>query len=523
MRLINLYNQAELGDEHGYTTDQLANTTIHPGTLTVITGDWNIHHNNWDSSIERETTPTRTQEVVDWLEGQGFSLCSKRDVHTRSGSSSQWDTVIDLTFANEMAIGQGIVCNHTVNPELALLSDHHALTFTLSNPRELVDNLTEAKYNWKYANEEDFVEALEQELHADTELFEQSIQQVLNKHRNQASPDELDNAVKFINTCMECVAEKTVPTHRMCSQSKPWWNSSLTKAFKDMRTAGDMAKSYYQYFNQQSEIMIAEAKQLHKKALTLIKTAKCKYYLKLTEEADIHNMWSFCKWTSRKCVYMSPALTRGDGDKPMVTHSDKCNLLRTTLFPPQPQLTDEPTIDLEPRTDDMTYQEVTKQEVHDALFTAAPMNAPGLTGMTGKAYQWTWSVLEEELYHLIRLCARMGYHPKEWCTSIAVTLQKPKRDYSLLRSYCLIQLLEVLSKVLECVQAWRLSYITAKHNLFPASQFGGIPGRSAEDALLCTVHDIETAWNHKCKASILTFDITGFFDMIPHSHLLDTL
>src|SRR5258708_2553956 len=112
--------------------------------------------------------------------------------------------------------------------------------FTLSNPRELVDNLTEAKYNWKDANEEDFIEALEQELHTDTKLFEQLIQQVLNKHRNQVSPDELDSAVRFINTCMEHAAEKTVPTHRMCSQSKLWWNSSLTKVFKDMRTARDM-------------------------------------------------------------------------------------------------------------------------------------------------------------------------------------------------------------------------------------------------------------------------------------------
>ena len=86
---------------------------------------------------------------------------------------------------------------------------------------------------------------------------------------------------------------------------------------------------------------------------------------------------------------------------PAVAHSDKCNLLRTTLFPPQPLLTEEPPIDLEPRADDMEYQEVTKREAHDALFTAPPMNAPGITGMTGKAYQWAWSILEEELYHLI--------------------------------------------------------------------------------------------------------------------------
>ena len=91
------------------------------------------------------------------------------------------------------------------------------------------------------------------------------------------------------------------------------------------------------------------------------------------------------------------------------------------------------------------------------------------------------------------------------------------------RSYRLIQLMEILGKVLEQVQAWRLGYIAAKHNLLPQSQYSRIPGRSAEDALLCTVHDIETAWNHKHKASLLTFDITGFFDRIPHAHLIDTL
>ena len=123
----------------------------------------------------------------------------------------------------------------------------------------------------------------------------------------------------------------------------------------------------------------------------------------------------------------------------------------------------------------MAYHEVTKQEVCDALFSAAQLNAPSITGMSGKAYQWTWTILEEELFHLIHLCAIMGYHPKDWQTSIAVTLQKPKRDYSLPHSYRLIQLLEVLGKVLECIQARRLSYITAKHNLFPSSNLVEYP------------------------------------------------
>ena len=132
-----------------------------------------------------------------------------------------------------------------------------------------------------------------------------------------------------------------------------------------------------------------------------MKTAKREHYLKLTEEANPQNMWKFHKWTNCRCMYTSPALSRGDEAEPAVLHYDKCNLLRTMLFPPQPKLTDELPIDLHPRDDNMGYQEETKWEVHNALFTAAPMNAPGITGMMGKAYHWMWTILEEEMYHLI--------------------------------------------------------------------------------------------------------------------------
>ena len=109
--IINIYNQAELGEaqEPRYTTDRLININIHPGTPTIITGDWNLHHNSWNSAVDIESTPARTQEVVDWLKGQGFNMCSERDIHTRSGSGTHQDSVIDLTFTNETATGQGII------------------------------------------------------------------------------------------------------------------------------------------------------------------------------------------------------------------------------------------------------------------------------------------------------------------------------------------------------------------------------------------------------------------------------
>ena len=269
--IINIYNQVEQGvsQDPMFTTDRLANVHFHPEIPMIITGDWNLHHNLWNSTIDTESTTMRMQEVVDWLEGQGFSLCSKKDVHTHSSSGTQWDTVIDLTFANDPASGQGIVQNHIVNPDLAALSDHHALTFTLGDPRESMDNITKAKYNWKDAKEEDFIEALNQILQEDDSLIKSSIQQVLNNNCTHASPVKLDNVVRVINNCMECAAEKVIPTHCMCSQSKPWWNNALLVAFKDMRTARDMACSYYQHFNHQSKLMILEAQKSHKRALNL--------------------------------------------------------------------------------------------------------------------------------------------------------------------------------------------------------------------------------------------------------------
>ncbi len=105
--------------------------------------------------------------------------------------------------------------------------------------------------------------------------------------------------------------------------------------------------------------------------------------------------------------------------------------------------------------------------------------------------------MEDDIYNLVRLFfTDSGYHPKAWRMSIAVALQKPNRDYSKLRSYRLIQLLEVLGKMLERIQVWRLTYIAAKYNLFPSTQFGGITGRSVQDAVLAVTHDIEAAWNH---------------------------
>src|SRR5260370_41707232 len=119
---------------------------------------------------------------------------------------------IKLKFDKETTTRQGIICNQTINPALTLLLDQHTLMFMLGDPREMVDNLSKAKYNWKDASEEDFIKALKQVLHKDNATFESTIQQILNKDQTHVTPDELNKAVEFINLCMEHAAEMAVPT-----------------------------------------------------------------------------------------------------------------------------------------------------------------------------------------------------------------------------------------------------------------------------------------------------------------------
>src|SRR5258708_25206402 len=166
-------------------------------------------------------------------------------------------------------------------------------------------------------------------------------------------------------------------------------------------------------------------------------------------EANAQNVWKLRDWTRPKRTIASPPLHTGNNSPPAITHEEKCQVLHKHLFPDPATLPEEPLINLTPDPEDIEYNPITKREVRDAIFTAAQLNAPGISGLTGHTWRWGWGVLHEEIYNLLRLAADSRYHPQAWRTSIAVAIQKPNCDYSLPRLYRLIQLLEVIGKALE--------------------------------------------------------------------------
>ena len=61
---------------------------------------------------------------------------------------------------------------------------------------------------------------------------------------------------------------------------------------------------------------------------------------------------------------------------------------------------------------------------------------------------WQWDELR--FTQLVRACIRVGHHPKLWKMAMGVVIPKPgKPDYSKVRAYRVMSLLDVVSKLVE--------------------------------------------------------------------------
>ena len=118
----------------------------------------------------------------------------------------------------------------------------------------------------------------------------------------------------------------------------------------------------------------------------------------------------------------------------------------------------------------------------------------------------------------------IGYHPKCWRQATGAILAKPnKPDYTVPKAYRPIALLNCLGKVAEKIIAARLNYLAEKHHLLDPEQMGGRKQRSATDAALALIHDVEVARSEKQVMSVLFLDVKGAFDNVSKSRLLGTL
>ena len=169
---------------------------------------------------------------------------------------------------------------------------------------------------------------------------------------------------------------------------------------------------------------------------------------------------------------------------------------------------------------------ITYKEVEEALGNLPSDKAPGPDGIPNRLLKKCRVTLSKDLAELFNACLSLGYHPKGFKESITIVLKKlQKPRYDTPKSYRPIALLNTMGKLLEKLVANRISKAAEDFNLLPEEQMGARPKRSTISAVELLTEQIHTIWGKDKKqvASLLSLDISGAFDNVPHERLIHNL
>ncbi len=252
-----------------------------------------------------------------------------------------------------------------------------------------------------------------------------------------------------------------------------------------------------------------------------VKKAKSNCWNNFLENASGKEIFKTFQYTKQNKIEKLPILQYQSENREVnaITFQKKCNAFLKTLFIKPPEST-EPIWTNYQESDNWKWPEVTKDEIKAAIFTSSIKKAAGPDTISFLILQKIYAVLENRFYKLYKALIQFGYHPKCWKQAVGVILKKPNRKATIPKFYRVVSLLNCLGKVAEKIIAARLSYTAETSDLLHIDQIEGRRQKSAIDAVLSLIHDIQLAKHEKKITSVLFMNVKEVFDHVSANHLL---
>jgi hypothetical protein len=135
--------------------------------------------------------------------------------------------------------------------------------------------------------------------------------------------------------------------------------------------------------------------------------------------------------------------------------------------------------------------------IGELIADTSNLSSPGASGQTWQLIKWAWMCALEVLTDLITGCVWAGHHLLIWRLAIVCAVPKPHRaDYSLVKNFHLVSLLECMGKIVEKLVARLIYGEIITHDLIPTNQYGGRMSLSTLDAGLTLTYDIQGYFNN---------------------------
>jgi Reverse transcriptase (RNA-dependent DNA polymerase) len=342
---------------------------------------------------------------------------------------------------------------------------------------------------------------------------------------------QLDTRVYELTVTIQEAIDHAVPWTKPSTHGKDFWSQECDTIVRETKHA------FHEYL-QEGTLVTWENYQAHrnrKVAYIRSESRRCWREHVATTTNDPQGAWKLMRWAKDKDTAPRPLpqtpdliVTDSSGQKQTVTDlQGKLRAFKESFFP-EPRKADLSDIRNstypEPVT---TEQEIHEQEVYKALHWVNANKAPGPDQIPNSVLKAIKDWLVPRLVTIFNASLRLGYHPRSWKRAITLALRKPRKgNYSFLKAYRPIALLNTMGKLLETVIARRLSQLAETYDLLPRKQMGARPGRSAETALQLITEQVHEIWNLPgplLVATILSLDISGAFDHVSHERLAHNL
>jgi len=393
-----------------------------------------------------------------------------------------------------------------------LQDDHETIIFTLvsKSVRVNISDPKEERLNLKKTDWELFKDTLKaksgQIMGPIWELEEFNV---------ESSEEFLEQQACILRDVINEALRESTPVLKICPQSKRWWNPEI-KALK--ASYNQSVRQWKRHGRQEADRI--EVKRLHSQCRRAILSARNLMWRDYLDNARGPEIFNTIRYFKPRTDIQTPDLITSDGRK-ACSFTEKGQLFLETMFPEPP-----PFVAPQPRGP--VYQHLWAQikvdEIKVAINSSNPRKAPGPDGLTFAVIQKAYEIIPDHFQFVYQMLLNNGYHPRVWREATCVMIPKPhKPDYSIAKAYRPISLLNCLGKVAEKIMATRMAYIAEKHALLDSLQMGGCVQRSAIDAALLMLHEVQRAKRHREVPSALFIDVKGAFDHVSRERLLHTL
>jgi ribonuclease HI len=494
--IVNVYNPGP--GRKATSVHSLTEVDLDPSLPTAVVGDFNLHHAAWALNDRPGWGPScsAADKLIEWLASNILTLENDTQVATRIGRTNQQDSILDLTFWNYAATENNFFADWECRPDLALRSDHNAITWSIyfdGGDQANIARIPDSKY------------------HVDVSRQTEWRQVYLDTIRDTpplalTSPTEVVAATEAIMKACDSATAATMPTRTAHSPDKAkWWNDDCAIALRQLRLTRNQ-----------------ERPRARARFRATVRKAKREWATNVILDTPQKRIWGLTQWFAGKRSAQTPPIRTPQGLA--IEPDDQCRAFADAFFPQQIPNVERDQPEDPPARPTRPFHPITLHEIEEALADTSNTSAPGPSGIGYRILKWAVGETPDLFLQLFNACLAHGIHPPQFKAATIAIIAKPRKaDKSSPRSYRPIALLECMSKLLEKIIASRIAFEVGKHDLVPTTQFGGRPKSSVIDACLSLTHDVQAAWKNGLSATALAIDIKGYFDNVHHKRLVHSL